>query len=167
MAEKTGGAGLIGVTDTGHGDTSPRPNKREQLAALAHEQWAGWMRYMFTRGDHRASGDWHVPWEWVERWQRQMNTPYEHLGNGEQESDRKEADRVLALVEDLVVTARASVRVIEDRHYGRMPAEVEKAFCALKAALHGYHGNQPLSEASGSAQSEAQKAVPPAGQGEK
>lgn len=161
--EKDFSAGLIGVTDTGHGDTLLRPNKREQLAALAHKQWAGWMRYMFTRGDHRSNGDWLVPWEWVQRWQRQMNTPYEHLSSGEQESDRKEADRVLALVEDLVITARASVRIIEERHYGRMPAEVEKAICALKAVLVGYHGNQSLSEASGSAQSEAQKEEPSTG----
>lgn len=24
------------------------PSLREQLAALAHEQWSGWMRYMFS-----------------------------------------------------------------------------------------------------------------------
>ena len=72
---------------------------REELAALAHEQWSGWMRYMFSR-THGPYGDGYavIPTEWVERWRRQMDTPYAELREDERESDRKEADRVLAVV---------------------------------------------------------------------
>lgn len=73
---------------------------REQLAALAHDQWSGWMRYMFSRcGPSSVSaGQMYIPREWVERWQRQMDTPYAELSETEKDSDRKEADRVLALL---------------------------------------------------------------------
>jgi len=72
---------------------------REALAALAHEQWSGWMRYLFAKtqpiGYHGAEA---IPPLLVERWKRQMMTPYADLPESEQESDRKEADRVLALL---------------------------------------------------------------------
>lgn len=74
------------------------PDLREQLAALAHEQWSGWMAYLFRRGAFAADGTWTMP-EWaVQRWLRQANTDYESLTEGERESDRREADKVLALL---------------------------------------------------------------------
>jgi hypothetical protein len=39
-----------------------------------------------------------IPGEWAERWMRQMNTPYAELRYDEQDSDRKEARRMLAIV---------------------------------------------------------------------
>lgn len=70
---------------------------REPLAALAHEQWSGWMRYMFSTGTFNDDGTWTMPAWAVERWQRQMNTPYAELPEAEKTSDRLEADKVLAL----------------------------------------------------------------------
>ena len=67
----------------------------EALAALAHEQWAGWTRWMLdclaspTREDHIA------------RWERQMSTLYADLPEREKESDRVEARKVLALLDTL------------------------------------------------------------------
>lgn len=82
---------------------------REKLAALAHEQWSGWMQYLFgqcsimgTDGPNgkTASRRMIIP-EWaVERWTRQMSTPYEELSEEEKESDRKEADRVIQLIKE-------------------------------------------------------------------
>lgn len=81
---------------------------REELAALAHDQWSGWMKYLFEkcRPGRSKLGNWGlvkngtmiIPTESVERWQRQMNTPYAELSEAEKESDRQEADRVLALL---------------------------------------------------------------------
>lgn len=71
---------------------------REALAALAHEQWSGWMGYMFGKGIVTSSGSLRLPPELVQRWDRQMRTPYAELPEEEKESDRKEADRVLALI---------------------------------------------------------------------
>jgi hypothetical protein len=78
--------------------STARAEPREQLAALAHEQWSGWMRYMFGQGTQNADGTLTLPAWAVERWTRQMETPYSELPDAEQASDRTEADRVLALL---------------------------------------------------------------------
>lgn len=70
---------------------------REQLAALAHEQWSGWMRYLYDKSDH-DDGYVLIPPGLAARWRRQMHTPYAALSEPEKESDRQEADRVLALL---------------------------------------------------------------------
>lgn len=76
--------------------------QREALAEYAHEAWSGWMKYMFekmTEGstDGRVDGTFIMP-EWaVLRWSRQMNTSYADLSQEEKESDRFEADRMLAI----------------------------------------------------------------------
>ena len=60
---------------------------RERLAALEHEQWAHWTRHLLD----------HLTPENVERWRRQIDTPYERLSEAEKRSDREWADRVLEL----------------------------------------------------------------------
>lgn len=80
---------------------------REALAALAHEMWSGWMAYQFEKGaltttwdiyERRKVETFHLPHQFVERWQRQMNTPYAELSESEKEGDRVEADKMLAIV---------------------------------------------------------------------
>lgn len=77
---------------------------REQLAELCHKQWSGWMEYLFSKcmrevGQFdRDTGALIIPRQAVERWQRQMDTPYSGLSEDEKESDRKEADRFIALL---------------------------------------------------------------------
>lgn len=39
-----------------------------------------------------------MPAAYVARWKRQVETPYAALSDGEQESDRVEADKFLALI---------------------------------------------------------------------
>lgn len=71
---------------------------RERLAELAHEQWAGWMEYLFSKGDFTSAGTWVMPPWAVERWQRQRKTHYADLSHAEKESDRNEADKFLAAI---------------------------------------------------------------------
>ena len=73
---------------------------REQLAALAHQQWSGWMKYLFSKGAFNEDGTWTMPAWAVQRWQRQMNTACAALPDDEKESDRFEADKVLALLDE-------------------------------------------------------------------
>lgn len=61
----------------------------EALAALEHEQWAHWTRYML---DNATA-------ENIERWRRQIDTPYEALTEKEKESDRVWARKVLDALE--------------------------------------------------------------------
>lgn len=88
--------------------------QREALAALAHEQWSGWMDYLFSKCKLTEMGDAVIPKSCVLWWQRQMGTTYADLSEVEKDSDRKEADRVIALLavspeappqEDVSVTA--------------------------------------------------------------
>ena len=60
----------------------------ERLAALEHEQWAHWTRYMM---DNLNS-------ENIERWTRQCAIPYEDLSEVEKESDREWARKVMVLL---------------------------------------------------------------------
>ncbi len=84
-----------------------RSELREKLAALAHEQWSGWMRHLFSKCEAlpgTTTDDFKIrpvviPLWAVTRWMRQMRAPYVDLSEEEKESDRKEADRVLALLE--------------------------------------------------------------------
>jgi len=71
---------------------------KERLAELCHSQWSGWVRYMFSKGMLNEDGTWTMPVEFVQRWTRQMNTPYAELSDSEQNSDRDEADKFIKLV---------------------------------------------------------------------
>lgn len=71
---------------------------REQLAALAHVQWSGWMVYLFSLSQSNGDGTITIPAGLVARWQGQIATPYAELTEREKNSDREEADKVLALL---------------------------------------------------------------------
>jgi hypothetical protein len=72
---------------------------REGLAALAHNQWSGWMFYMFKQCTLNEDGTSTIPARAVKRWQRQMSTPYSQLPESERESDKQEADKVITVIE--------------------------------------------------------------------
>lgn len=94
-------------------------DKREALAALEHEQWAHWTGYMlevlepllaYGRGVMREAsghgfGDAKAikSLEALQRWFRQIQTPYADLTESEKDSDREWADKVLEITgtEDL------------------------------------------------------------------
>lgn len=72
----------------------------DRLADYAHESWSGWMRYLFKLSTKNADGSVTIPVELVMRWERQIATNYYDLPDNEQESDRKEARKIVALVAD-------------------------------------------------------------------
>lgn len=61
----------------------------EQIAEREHDQWIHWTRYMLNN----------LTDENIERWKRQLITPYKELTEKEKESDRTEARKVLAIVD--------------------------------------------------------------------
>ena len=71
---------------------------REALADYAHGAWSGWMRYLFSQCQLHTDGSFTIPPDLAERWDRQTKTPYANLTKEEQDSDRKEADRMLEIV---------------------------------------------------------------------
>lgn len=71
---------------------------REQIAAREHDQWIGWMFHMFNLSRRNPDGSITVPADRMTRWLRLMYTPYAELSEQEKESDREEADKVLAII---------------------------------------------------------------------
>lgn len=75
---------------------------REQLADVQHEIWSHWMKWVFEicpkHYDDSSGSSVCIPPELVERWTRQINTPYDVLSEKEKDSDRHQADKTLAVV---------------------------------------------------------------------
>jgi hypothetical protein len=71
---------------------------REELAEYAHNCWSRWMRHLFGKGGKNSDGSITLPREVVERWLRQMNTPYPELTNEDKASDREEANTIMDIV---------------------------------------------------------------------
>jgi hypothetical protein len=76
---------------------------RELIAAECHSQWTGWMDYLFSKTNTCLSAEDTdqgelIPQALVLRWRRQCLTPYEQLPEKEKESDRVEADKIVALL---------------------------------------------------------------------
>jgi hypothetical protein len=70
----------------------------EPLSKFCHDSWSGWMRYLFSKTHLSHDGDAIIPKEFVDRWNRQMNTEYEDLPENEKESDRKEARKIIDVI---------------------------------------------------------------------
>lgn len=72
---------------------------RELLAALAHEQWSKWTKYLFDQCDFNEDFTVTIPTDLVLRWLKQMDTRYGDLPESEKESDRHQADEMIAVLE--------------------------------------------------------------------
>lgn len=78
----------------------------EDGANLEHDRWARWQKYMFSKGYIFSTQDSNPPElgsfvlrpEFVDRWFRQVDTPYSKLSESEKESDRKETRNYLPLI---------------------------------------------------------------------
>ena len=70
----------------------------EKLAAIEHERWADWQKYMHSKC-HRNGGALVIPTVLVEQWERQISTPYAELSEEEKESDRDQVRRYWDLID--------------------------------------------------------------------
>ena len=67
--------------------------KVELLAAIEHERWCHWQRYMHSMATRNPDGSLTIPADLVSRWERLMATPYADLTEQERESDREQVRR--------------------------------------------------------------------------
>jgi hypothetical protein len=74
------------------------PAVKEALASQAHQSWADWTAYMFSKCIRNPDGSVTIPAPFVARWTRQMGTQYAQLPENEKESDREEADKYLKVL---------------------------------------------------------------------
>jgi hypothetical protein len=66
---------------------------REKLAALEHQQWSHWTKYLIDSGLITDAAK-------IAHWERQINTPYYELTEAEKDLDRKWADKVIEILND-------------------------------------------------------------------
>lgn len=70
----------------------------EQLAAVEHERWSHWQRYVHSKGVRQPDGSLLLPADLVSRWERQLNTKYAELDEQEKASDREQVEEYLPII---------------------------------------------------------------------
>ena len=77
---------------------------REKLAAIEHQRWADWQRYVHSACREskgiggEPTGELTIPSELARHWERQIETPYHELSEKEKNSDREQVDRYWQLI---------------------------------------------------------------------
>jgi len=85
---------------------------KEQLAILCHDQWAGWMEYLFTKGKLNGNGTFTIRAESVGRWHGQMRTAYSELSETEQQSDLNEAQKFIDFLATLGINISKTLEIV-------------------------------------------------------
>ncbi|MFG1892164.1 hypothetical protein ACGFIR_30395 [Micromonospora sp. NPDC049051] len=70
----------------------------EQLAAVEHERWSHWQRYLHSQCVPAGDGSLIIPAALVARWTEQMSTAYADLTEAEKESDREQVRKYLSVI---------------------------------------------------------------------
>jgi hypothetical protein len=70
----------------------------EQLAAVEHERWSHWQRYVHSKCVSQPDGSLLLPADLVARWEKQIDTKYADLDDQERESDREQVRKYLPLI---------------------------------------------------------------------
>lgn len=78
----------------------------EELAALEHQRWAHWQKYVHDKGQRQPDGSIVLPADLVAHWERQINTQYADLTAEEKDSDREQVKKYRPLLERWLNLAR-------------------------------------------------------------
>jgi hypothetical protein len=76
-------------------------NKIEFWAEELHQIWSNWQKYLYSKCIKNDNGSLNIPKEFVDRWNRQINTEYKDLPEEEKQSDRELAKKVVDLIDML------------------------------------------------------------------
>lgn len=66
----------------------------EQLAAVEHERWSHWQRYVHNKAVRQLDGSLLLSPDLVARWEKQIETKYIDLSEAEKESDREQVGNI-------------------------------------------------------------------------
>ncbi len=72
----------------------------EALSDKTHESWARWMSHLFRISPQQEDGSVLIHPHHVKRWWQQIETPYDQLSEQEKQSDRKEVERLLPIIDE-------------------------------------------------------------------
>lgn len=76
----------------------------ERLAAVEHERWASWQRYVHDHCERQPDGSLVIPAELASRWEMQIETMYAELSELEKDSDREQVHRYLPVLLDALTS---------------------------------------------------------------
>lgn len=82
-------------------DADAREALVDRLAAIEHERWSHWQRYMHSKATRQEDGALLIPADLVARWEKQIETAYAELTPDEQESDKEQVERYLPIIEEV------------------------------------------------------------------
>ena len=74
----------------------------ERLAAIEHERWAHWQRYVHDQCERQEDWSLVVPAELAGLWETQIETPYTELSKQEQKSDREQVRKYVPTIVDVL-----------------------------------------------------------------
>lgn len=77
----------------------------ERLAAIEHDRWSHWQRYLHAQCVPGDDGSLTIPPDLVRRWTRLMSTKYDQLSEHEKESDREQVRRYLPAIAEAIDAA--------------------------------------------------------------
>lgn len=75
----------------------------DELAAIEHERWAHWQRYVHDHCERLQDGSLVIPAELAARWEAQIETRYVELTEREKDSDREQVRRYLPVIIDALM----------------------------------------------------------------
>jgi hypothetical protein len=70
----------------------------EPLAAVEHERWSHWQRYLHSKAVRLPDGSLVLPADLVFRWERQIETKYAELDEQAKDSDREQVRKYLPII---------------------------------------------------------------------
>lgn len=70
----------------------------ESLAAIEHERWVHWQRYMHSKGKPQPDGSLVLPADLVRHWDSLIAANYADLSESEKMSDREQVRRYLPVI---------------------------------------------------------------------
>lgn len=74
----------------------------ESLAAIEHERWSHWQKYLHEQCKKNEDGSLTIPADLVSRWTTQANTDYSALSEKEKNSDREQVLLYLPVLSDFL-----------------------------------------------------------------
>jgi hypothetical protein len=118
----------------------------EQLAAIEHERWSDWMRYLLGQKCvyNPADGSSTIPGDYLAALWVLINTPYDRLSDDQKENDRREVRRYIHLIAMDPTTEPSSVTIpvpylqilyANATHFQRLGDDERPAFDWALAAL--------------------------------
>lgn len=72
----------------------------EQLAAIEHERWASWQKYLHSLCIKDSLGNLTMSANRVQHWERQIETSYTDLSEREKEMDRDQVRKYWHLINE-------------------------------------------------------------------